>query len=266
MLNALNILKKVSLFVGLSERDLVATVNYFSRLYKIYTIEKASGGKRKIYHPAKQLKMIQYALYELLLKQFTANDIAYAYIPGLISPLRKHATIHSRYPYTIRIDIKDFFPSIKPKDLIRAIKKKYSITKDDLDFLNKSIFYYTKADDSYSLPIGAPTSPCVSNIVMSSLDIKMNGTSKLIDPHCSISRYADDIYFSTEKRWACESFLREAENIFSKTKTPKLRINRKKTLFLSRGTRRCVTGLFITPDGNVSIGRERKKERKKLSI
>ncbi len=48
------------------------------------------------------------------------------------------------------------------------------------------------------------------------------------------------------------------------TSSPALHINDAKTRFMSQGTRRVITGMFVGPDGYVSIGRENKRHVRKL--
>jgi len=79
-----------------------------------------------------------------------------------------------------------------------------------------------------------------------------------------LTRYADDIVYSTNKKNACRLFYRKIKTLLGKTKSPHLIINTTKTLFLSRGTLRRVTGLTITPDGTISIGRMNKRYIRKL--
>ena len=46
--------------------------------------------------------------------------------------------------------------------------------------------------------------------------------------------------------------------VIRRTRSPKLRIHPDKTVFSSKSSRRQVTGLTLTTDGRLSIGRERK--------
>jgi len=58
--------------------------------------------------------------------------------------------------------------------------------------------------------------------------------------------------------------MKRLERLLEETISPKLKINNDKTLYTSRGTRRTITGLFVTPDGEVSLGRKNKRYVKKL--
>jgi hypothetical protein len=114
------------------------------------------------------------------------------------------------------------------------------------------------------LAIGAPSSPLVSNTVMYALDDKLRALAVSISGDSAYTRYADDIAFSTNLAGGCQRFYESLQRILNTEESPKLRINEDKTVFCSRGTRRVITGLFLTPGGEVSIGRKNKRYIRKL--
>ncbi len=186
-----------------------------------------------------------------------------AYVPGIKSPLLKSASQHSSYNYTIRLDFFDFFPSIKCDDLKKQLEQIYLLRPQDEQLLEK-ILFRSRSSQHYVLPVGAPTSPVISNIVMRDLDSAFHALSKEIDVKSAITRYADDLYFSTNTKGVCADFHHAVQMLLNEFENPKLTLNERKTLFLSRGTKRVVNGLFVTPDGRVTIGREQKNKIKKL--
>jgi len=78
------------------------------------------------------------------------------------------------------------------------------------------------------------------------------------------TRYADDIVFSSSEKGACRTFHQGVEAALREIEYPRLQLNPGKTVYASRGTRRVVTGLVVTPDGRVSIGRKKKRYIRKL--
>jgi RNA-directed DNA polymerase len=257
---SLNLLGQLSSFLGMPQDDIRHVASSMPKRYKIYAKPKVNGGRRIILHPCRELKALQYAVHEVLLNSFDVHPIAYAYIPGKKSPLRSSANEHASYSYTVRIDFKDFFPSIRPDDLITVIEHRYILSDVDKVLIREILFYKGKLNINGPplLPIGAPTSPVVSNIVMGELDNKLASISKEIDQDSSITRYADDLYFSTNGKGVCRKFYQEVQGVLLETESPCLSINEQKTLFLSKGTKRVVNGLYVTPEGKVSIGRDRK--------
>jgi len=266
MVSRLNLADKMATFLGMPASEVSQLAGKMSKWYKRYEKPKKNGGKRVIFHPCRQLKALQYAVSEIVLNNFNIHPIAHAYIPGKASPLKKSAEEHASYRYTVRIDFKDFFPSIRPGDLKIRIEKAYTLSNSDNLLLGQILFYSGLAYQGIPpfLPIGAPTSPVISNIVMTDLDEKFDSISKAVDQDSGISRYADDLYFSTNEKGGCRQFHKGVQRLLSKTESPRLVINENKTLYLSKGTKRVVNGLYVTPDGNVSIGRERKTKIKSM--
>jgi hypothetical protein len=76
----------------------------------------------------------------------------------------------------------------------------------------------------------------------------------------SYTRYADDITASAPTVELLVEFERYVRSTLKSCKSPKLKINEGKRGIYTSGQRRMVTGLILTPDGSVSIGRERKRK------
>ncbi|HML54132.1 MAG TPA: retron St85 family RNA-directed DNA polymerase [Solidesulfovibrio magneticus] len=262
------ILHQVAIFLGLDKTTVQNIANNAPYRYKRYTIPKRNGcGKRIILHPSQETKAIQYAIFHILLNKLTTHASSYAYRKGLSSPLRSNAEQHRALPFTIRIDFKDFFPSLRPNDLYTVLEatNKTPLSSSDKMFLARSLFFPYK-NIGLGLPIGAPTSPSISNAVLYDLDIQFTKAAKSINPKSVYTRYADDINFSSDTPGDCHKFLNTMDSILSKSTAPTLNINKAKTIFLSKKSRRQITGLVVTPDGKVSLGRERKRYIKKLAF
>jgi len=75
-----------------------------------------------------------------------------------------------------------------------------------------------------------------------------------------VTRYADDITVSGPAAGPLLKFETELHRILEKSESLKLTLNQKKRGIYGPGERRMVTGLILTPDGKISIGRERKRE------
>lgn len=258
-----SIIKTIADYLGYSQKDTIAISNKAPTRYRRYTIKKKKGGQRSIFHPSKQTKSLQYALIETILRHLPIDESAAGYIRGIKSPLLRNAKIHSNFPYTVRIDFSNFFPSIKPDDLIKTLKKHRKLSKEESSFVENVLFARIGLGDK-ALAIGAPSSPIVSNIAMFSIDKKIKTLARKTANESAYTRYADDIVFSTNKKGACKLFYIKVKSLLEKIKSPRLTINAKKTIFTSRGTRRTVTGLYICPDGKISLGRRNKRYIKKL--
>ena len=113
------------------------------------------------------------------------------------------------------------------------------------------------------LTIGAPSSPAISNAIMYEFDEFWHAESRRRG--CAYSRYAGDLYgtrslyFSTDRPNTLAPILVDLREYIKSMKTPNLRINEEKMIFSSRKRRRLVTGLILTPGGEVSVGRKKKR-------
>ena len=257
-------LEKISNFSGLSTKDLTSAAHIAPYTYKMYKVKKRKGGERVIFHPSKQTKTLQYLVTELLISRLPVHDSAFAYRPGIPSPLRKNAEAHSKNDYLLKLDFKDFFPSIKPGDFIQiinnAIKLKavtlpYKITPQDEVFIASALFVKYPGQN-IGLAIGAPSSPSASNAVMLNLDIAFH---EIADRYKAVyTRYADDLAFSTPIKGNCSAIFKEVYKTVEECKSPALAIHPNKIHFLSRRDRRPITGLIVGCDSTVSIGNKAK--------
>lgn len=261
MKEQLNLISMLESFTGLASADVLKVVRLYSHKYKRFSIPKKNGGYRIIFHPAPQLKMLQYAIDLNVIQRLPVSSIAMAYRKNLKSPLRNIAEAHSRYPYTVRIDFKDFFPSLNANDLLPIIQHHYSADEIELELISQILFW---GHSIKTLPIGAPSSPSISNVIMERYDNYLINLKDSINKHGVVSRYADDVFFSSSKKGDCSLFFDHMIEYCDSCKSPKLKINHRKVLFLSKGTKRVICGITIASQGWASIGRQRKIEIKKM--
>lgn len=264
----MTLVSQVARYIGWSERDLETYSRVAPRTYRKYSVPKRGGkGVRRIAHPAKTTKAIQYALMAILLDRLPVHDSAIAYRLGRKSPLRQSCLVHAKYRYTIKLDFTDFFPSIRPVDLRTAILASplhchFASVEDDARLCEDALFMVVQPGVR-GLAIGAPSSPVISNVVMYQLDGLLHAASA--ERRGFYSRYADDMAFSCNKKGLCSEFERVVRQLIRNIEAPgHLVINESKTRYMSRAGRRTLTGLFMTPDQTLSIGRKKKRYIKSL--
>lgn len=245
------IIEKISLDVNIPEEDIYDAITKSHYNYKIIKIKKKCGGYREAIQPSTKLKIVQQWILFNVLNKLPVSDISTAFRTG--DSTLKNATLHAKSIFSIRIDIKDFFNSIKIDDLINIIKRSHldELYKGDSfrKLIAKSCF-----DARGRLPIGYLTSPSISNAVMFDIDNKLSNISKNKTDYGTavITRYADDFVFSTDKIGACKKFYDCLINTIEKEDSPKLYINEKKTRIMSRrGGSMIITGLLVNNDGMV---------------
>lgn len=230
-------------------------------------IPKKDGSYRTIYQPSKRLKVIQYWLIYNVLSKLPVHHAATGFQQN--KSIKTNALMHRRKRYFLKLDFKNFFPSIKFDDIHTLIMEWHSHTKsllncDDLcDLIMRSCFY-----PGDSLPIGYPTSPIISNVVMYTFDSRI--TAYLLKDRdlfgdVVYTRYADDMIFSTNVKGACNGIKEMTENIVASLESPHLTINSSKTrLVSSSGGSAVVTGLRICHDGHITVHRDYKNKLRLL--
>ena len=227
---------------------------------KVFRISKRSGGSRQIYHPSKKLKTIQYWLIHSVFSQMPIHDASMAYRNGL--SILHNAEKHKQSRFFLKMDLKDFFPSISFGDFVPILRewhKKNSpdwpLDADVEDMIRRICFY-----NNDRLAIGYPSSPIISNIVMHGFDLKV---SALVadDKYGKViyTRYADDLVFSTSKIGACLKIKEAIERLVEDERCPDISVIHSKTkLGSSTGGSASVTGLKVCPGGHITIHRKQK--------
>jgi len=223
-------------------QSLINNPNYIS-----FKIPKKKGGTRTIYAPDGQLKDVQKRL------NFYLQAYYFCVKPNeshgfVIHPKSKHlscnivenAKIHVNKKHVLNIDLKDFFPSIsafRVKELFMSPLFDYS------EQIATALALLTTYEGN--LPIGAPTSPVISNFICKQLD------TDLIDfasrNQLSYSRYADDLTFSSNSKIEKETILGIRELI----EQNKFKVNEKKFRLQTSNRKQTVTGITVNEKPNV---------------
>lgn len=250
-----NILKESLL---LSENQLNNFIATCPHRYKKYEIPKRNSTEmRAIAHPSKELKKIQRLVVKHLQDKLPIHEAACAYKKK--SSIKINAQHHQCNEYLLKLDFKNFFPSIKPVLFLEELNR-HNIVFDnkDLFLLNHIIFWKPKRNAGLELSIGAPSSPLISNFIMYEFDRVMALECNLIG--VTYTRYADDLTFSCNERKILSEIIKLVINKLKLIFKDQIVINRLKTKFSSKKFNRHVTGVTITNDNKLSIGRERKRK------
>ncbi len=230
--------------------------------YKVYKIPKRTPGKfRTIAHPARELKFIQRWLIRRVLFSLPVHPAAMAYRKE--TSILDNAVQHAKHRYLLKMDIQDFFPSIQPKDLIAHCAKFLpNLTKADERLLCQVLFRKNKQTDGLELSIGAPSSPLISNSIFYPLDQKIEAFC--VEKNICYTRYADDLFFSTNSPHTLQVVPNLVSEVLEAASYPKLKLNQEKTLHTSKKHHRQVTGLVLSAENKISIGRDKKRTLKAL--
>lgn len=192
----------------------------------------------------------------MFLRKLPIHDAATAYREGM--SIRDNAERHVGNGPILKMDFKDFFPSIKPKDWAAYCTATGALNEDkDIKLTSSLIFQCPRGSTIHRLAIGAPSSPFVSNALLFEFDRRI--TDVVAKEGVTYTRYADDLTFSAPRT----GFLVNVEKMVRATLKdldyPRLAINEEKTTRITRKFGRRVTGLTLTNEGQVSIGHARKR-------
>lgn len=249
------ILDRIAGETGVSIDDLSVIVRTASRRYKTYSIPKRTGGRRTINHPTPELKFLQRWMTQNLFGVLPVHHAVTSYRNGV--GIAHNARLHASQNYLLKIDFADFFPSISAED-VRSIMVAHSmkfdpqLTNDDITVVVETVC------KNGALTIGAPSSPALSNAILYDFDLFVFEACQA--RHVVYSRYADDIFLSTDEPNRLSNLLEVIRAKLAEGGSPVLRINEDKTVFTSRKRRRVVTGLVLTSDCRLSIGRKKKRQ------
>jgi len=216
-----------------------------NKFYRNFEIEKRNGNKRLISAPYPSLKLVQEWIHLNILSKKRCHFAVFSYKPG--KNIIDNAKLHLGSSEILKIDIKDFFPSITYKTVFYLFYK--------LGYTKKVSFYLAKLCTlNNSLPQGAPTSPYISNLIFFDIDKELFHLAK--KHNLKYSRYADDLCFSGE----IDSRLKLI--ILNKVKRRLYKrgykINITKTAIRHKNQRQSLTGIVI----NEKLSVKREYERK----
>lgn len=244
------LIQRISKSLLVPEKSIMQVIQSASHQYKTYTIAKRNGDRRTIHHPSKRLKALQRWIATEVISKFPVHESAMAYRQGI--SIRDNAEAHRGSAFLLRMDFSKFFESISSEDIVAFLGSVRDFKPHDIDTFVKLVCR------NGALTIGAPSSPSLSNAMCLELDSR-------IAAYCSAheinyTRYADDLFFSTTKPNILGLVPDTVANIIASLPYPaNLSINKTKTKHSSKKGLRRITGLTLTPDGGVVVGRGLKR-------
>jgi hypothetical protein len=221
--------------------------------YESFTIIK-KGKDRKINSPCYSLRFTQKRLLLYLgcvYKNFYLKEDAnysnpsYAYIPSTANlnnnrNILTNAKNHIGKKIVVNIDLENFFPSIS------EIKVLELFTNYPFHFNEELALFITKiVTFENTLPVGASTSPIISNFVANSLDEELKNISYL-----TYTRYSDDLTFSSS-HYNKQEFHSLIKLIKSVIENHGFKLNKNKFKISLSTDRQEVTGIVVNEKANV---------------
>jgi RNA-directed DNA polymerase len=229
-------------------------------------LAKSARGVRLIEAPKPRLKALQRQILSLILDRIPPHSAAHGFRTG--RSIRTFAAPHVGQRVVLRMDLRDFFPSISGAR-IQTFFRTVGYPESVADLLGgictnatpRDVWKHRALDIDPSqlrearalyarphLPQGAPTSPALANLCAYRADCRLAGLAK--SAGAGYSRYADDLAFSGD-----EAFARHAERFSSHVAAilheEGFAVNHRKTRIMRQGVRQHLAGLAVNQRVNV---------------
>jgi RNA-directed DNA polymerase len=241
------------------------------RHYNYSLLAKPGGNIRLIEAPKQRLKQMQRAILAGILDRIPAHDAAHGFVKG--RSIRTFAVPHAGKRVVLRMDLRDFFPSIRSAR-VQALFRTAGYPERVADLLGgicttatpRHLFSVKRVSNpeftvdpnvlfsawqTYShrhLPQGAPTSPAIANLCAYRSDCRLTGLARAASATCT--RYADDLAFSGGADFdrCTERFAVHAAAILLEEG---FEVNHRKTRVMRRGVRQYLAGVVANDHVNV---------------
>lgn len=230
---------EVGQFLGISPHQLTLMAEFPA--YRCFTIPKKNGGNRIIEDPQKNLKKTLQRLNDALQCSYFCYKTHAAY-GFLINPdddpdprnILTNAQKHIGKPWLLNVDYVDFFHSVSTHNVANLMLSDYFSFDEPTALLLAQLTTYNGR-----LPMGAPTSPVLSNWAARVLDTELlewayrNGYT--------YTRFADDLTFSGNHP-ILQTHVQEIRAIST---TNGFTFNENKLKICSPSVEKSVTGLLV---------------------
>ena len=235
--------------LGVEVNRLEEILNNVSGHYQEFWMRKRSGGYRMISASDKDLQAIQSTIYSRILSSVTiVHPAAVGFRCG--RSVVDNAVPHLGKRYVLKMDIHDFFGSIR-SPRVRQTFKKIGYPENVSKVLGALCCLHRH------LPQGAPTSPALSNIVGYEMDRKLAALAA--EYGLTYTRYADDLTFSGDV-FPKEQIIPQVKRII---RDEKFEPNHKKTHFMNQSSRKIITGVSVASGVKLTIPKSKKREIRK---
>jgi hypothetical protein len=195
------------------------------RHYHYHWVSKRSGGARLVEAPKSRLKAVQRRILHGIVDRVPPHDAAHGFRAA--RSIATFAAPHVGKRVVLRVDLQDFFPSIRRRRVIGIfLAAGYALP---VAVALGNLCTNSVPDDLWSdaprgawdhdgerlrrlyqqphLPQGAPTSPGIANLAAYGLDVRLSALARTAA--AAYTRYADDLVFSggEDLRRSARSFL-----------------------------------------------------------
>lgn len=234
--------------------------------YNYRILSKNCGSIRVIEAPKPRLKQLQKIILREILNQIPSHPAAHGFVTG--RSIKTFAAAHVGQRVVLRMDLKDFFPSISG-GRIQALFRTAGYPEPVADLLGgictnaapRALWsklprgtepaLLAETRNLYSwrhLPQGTPTSPALANFCAYHVDCRLQGLAESMG--ATYSRYADDLAFSGDEGFerCVERFATQAASILLEEG---FNVHHRKTRVMRQGVRQYLAGVVVNEKLNV---------------
>lgn len=238
-------LEAVTHHLGVNRDELgtIATRLASGQLATHSAVRRTNGSFRRITRPAPLLRDVLRQM-DAFLRSIGAKPPAHVH--GFVKgrSIVTNARAHLAKPVVVRIDIERFFESTSRQRVSRALENA-GFVADAADLVSRIVTV------DGSLPVGFPTSPRLSNLVLVDVDWALLDVSRQFG--ATLTRYADDITFSGS--FNPDELIPLASRVL---RDDGWALNEAKTQIMRSGQRQIVTGLCVNDPEHPRIPRSLK--------
>lgn len=205
-----------------------------------------------------KLKNYHTFLTNILFNHLKVSENVFSYKKN--SSILKMINRHKYSKYYFKTDIKNFFHSISKNIIKECIEENIkNLPIANLDTKLIEIILNMVTYDNI-LAIGFASSPSISNAVLYKFDF-------IIEQYCKkqniiYSRYSDDLIFSSNQK--IDDIETVIEKLMIDIYQGQFKLNKHKSKYLDKTNKVKILGLIITPEGHITVPKERKNNIKKL--
>ena len=216
------------------------------RNYRYRWITKHTGGRRLVESPKPRLKSVQRQILDGIVADIPVHKAAHAFRSQ--RSVATFAKPHIDKDVVLRIDLRDFFPSIQASR-VHGIFRTAGYPRTVCQLLTGLCTNRTwnGATDAPAfcvphLPQGAPTSPALSNLCAWHLDCRLTGLAKKFG--AKYTRYADDLVFSGDRVFA-KQLSRFRVFVYAIAIAEGFSIRNRKTRVMTQSQRQSLGGVLV---------------------
>jgi len=177
--------KHLASTLGISNEFLLKLKENAPQYYHTFDRE-VKGKDRTLVEAKRPLKILQRRILDNLLVRLPRSASSFGQAKG--RTIKDNAKVHARSSYIIKLDIKDFYPSIHSTKVYKFFTTKQECSPDVAHILTALTTY------NYSLPLGTSTSPMLADLIMKPIDVRINGMANKLG--LKYTRYVDDLTMS----------------------------------------------------------------------